>query len=83
MVPSEPTLTVATANAPLPVGPGKFTTPPSEAARATMSATGPPDEVNSRVFTPTIVAAVAALLQVKPKTTSRELNVSVGVSAIT
>src|SRR5689334_5679161 len=63
--PSTPTLTVATANTPVPVLPGTLTMPSllMVAASATISGTGEVEADSSSVFSPITVPGASALAQ--------------------
>src|SRR6516162_6771857 len=84
-VPPVPTLTVATANTPVPVTPGTFTMPSlfSVAARVTMSGTGVAEADNRSVLIPDRLIADAALAQSKTTGTSVGAIGAVGVKANT
>src|SRR5262245_56523784 len=79
------TLTVATANAALPFGPGMFAMPSlvGVAAKATMSGTSTDEAVRSSVLTPTNSPAGCVLEPEKLNATSVDGNGAVGVPAIT
>src|SRR5206468_3599000 len=72
MVPETPTLDVATAKAPLPVGPGTATIPvfPIVADCAMTSGTGAVEVTSSSVLTPGVTGASATPAHVKPSRTS-------------
>lgn len=75
----EPTLTVATANAPLPEA-GKFSMP-VPGVSAIISRTGVLEADRSRVLRPATLAAGMVLVQSKLNSTSMGANGAVGVNA--
>src|SRR5437867_627244 len=83
--PLAPTLTVATANAPVPVAPGMFTIPvlPAVAPSATMSGTGVGDADKSSVFTPVMTAGGTTPLPAMANATSVGSRAATGVIATT
>src|SRR2546427_1445902 len=84
-VPLAPTLTVATANTPVPVAPATFTTPlfVSVAARATMSGIGVAEAEKRNVLMPRRFAAGAVFAQSKTRGTFVGAIGAVGVKANT
>src|SRR5215475_8585770 len=80
-----PTLTVATANAALPFGPGMFTMPSlvGVAASATISGTSTDEAVSRSVLTPTNSPAGSVFDPTKLNATSVGGKVSVGSLTIT
>jgi len=78
MVPVTPAFKVATANTPVPVGPGISAMPGvMVAASAMMSGTGALPEASSNVFSPLVTGAGGLLAQ------SNEMTTSVGLNAVT
>src|SRR5579864_342207 len=84
ITPEAPTLTVATANAPVPLVPGISTIPGSpDAASATTSGTGVVEADTSSVLRSLVCGAASALAQKNSRLPKTEGKVAVGVSAMT
>ena len=82
MMSAAPTLTVATANAPAPLVPGRSTIPLplGVAASAMMSGTGVVEAESNSVLSPEIIGAGSVLLQSNCSSTSVGANGPVGVN---
>src|SRR4029450_10337404 len=80
-----PKLTVATANTPVPLGPGIFTMPSPlrVAVKAIRSGVGLEEAEKRRVLSPEMIGAGSELAQLKLNWTSAGANGAVGVSAKT